>query len=78
MKKNEPAYSEALAELEGIVGEIENEEVEVDRLLEKVKRASFLLRYCREKLRYTEEEVKKVLSEMGGEEENGKKKETPV
>ena len=63
-KNNEITYSEALAELEGIVAAIENEEVEVDSLLEKVKRASFLLRYCKEKLRHTEAEVKKVLSEI--------------
>jgi exodeoxyribonuclease VII small subunit len=64
-KKSEMTYSAALAELEEIVSAIENEDVEVDSLLEKVKRASFLLRYCKEKLRHTEAEVKKVLAETG-------------
>jgi exodeoxyribonuclease VII small subunit len=62
-RKGELTYAEAIGELEEIVAAIENEDVEVDSLLEKVKRASFLLRYCREKLRHTDEEVKKVLSE---------------
>ncbi|HNS33398.1 MAG TPA: exodeoxyribonuclease VII small subunit [bacterium] len=62
-RKGELTYAEAIEELEEIVAAIENEDVEVDSLLEKVKRASFLLRYCREKLRHTDEEVKKVLSE---------------
>ncbi len=60
----ELSYSQALAELEGIIGEIESEEVDVDALAEKVKRAAFLIRLCKEKLRGTEEEVKKVLLEM--------------
>jgi exodeoxyribonuclease VII small subunit len=50
--------------LELIVSEIENEEVEVDTLLEKVKRASFLIRHCKEKLRKTETEVKRVISSL--------------
>jgi exodeoxyribonuclease VII small subunit len=57
-------YSQALNELEKIVGEIESEEADVDVLAEKIKRASQLITFCREKLRAAEDEVKKVLSEM--------------
>jgi exodeoxyribonuclease VII small subunit len=57
-------YSLALTELEKIISEIESEEINVDILAEKVKRASDLIRFCKGKLRNTEEEVKKVLSEI--------------
>jgi len=64
MAENKLTYTKAISELEEIVKEIENEDVEVDNLLEKVKKASFLIKYCKEKLRNTEEEVKKVLSSL--------------
>ncbi|MGO9378586.1 MAG: exodeoxyribonuclease VII small subunit [Dissulfurispiraceae bacterium] len=60
----ELTYRHALAELEEIIGRIESEEVDVDGLAEQVKRAAVLIRFCREKLKNTEEDVKKVLSEM--------------
>jgi exodeoxyribonuclease VII small subunit len=55
--------------LEKIVGEIEAEEIDVDTLAEKVKRAAYLIKFCRSRLRGAEEEVKKALAEM--EEEQG-------
>ena len=63
-ENKELTYSQALAELEKIISRIESEEVDVDALAEQVKRASVLIRFCREKLQSTEEDVKKVLSEM--------------
>lgn len=62
-KKN-PTYSEAVAEIEEILQRMENEELDVDELSEKVKRISELVRFCRNKLKNTEEEVEKVLKEM--------------
>lgn len=58
-------YSQALSELEKIISEIESEEVDVDVLAEKVKRASHLIKFCTTRLRTTEEDVKKALSEVG-------------
>lgn len=60
--KKSLTYKEASEELEQIVSEIESEEIDVDALGEKVKRATFLIKTCKEKLRRTEQEVKKVLS----------------
>jgi exodeoxyribonuclease VII small subunit len=57
-------YQQAIEELEQIVNEIENEEIPVDELSEKVKRASKLIRLCKAKLTKTEEEVAKVLEEI--------------
>jgi exodeoxyribonuclease VII small subunit len=63
------SYTQALAELEQIVEEIEAGSVSVDELSEKVTRAAQLLRICKEKLSSTEEEVKKILDEIGNREE---------
>ena len=63
---NELKYSKAIEELEEIVEQIEGESVDVDTLAEKVKRASFLIEFCRGKLKETETEVRKVLSGMKG------------
>ena len=65
-KTKQLTYSQALTELEEILNEIESEEINVDMLAEKVKRAAFLIKFCKGKLRNTEEEVKKVLSEIQG------------
>ena len=58
-------YSDALNELNDIAREIENESIAVDELTIKLKRASELITLCRAKLRLTEEEVKKIIGEMG-------------
>jgi len=57
-------YSLALTELQQIISEIESEEINVDVLAEKVKRAAYLIKFCKDRLRNTEEEVKKTLSEI--------------
>ena len=66
-KNKELTYSQALKELEKIVKEIESEEIDVDILAEKIKRASQLITFCKGKLRTAEDEVKKVLTEMDNE-----------
>lgn len=68
-KNKELTYSQALKELEKIVKEIESDEVDIDILAEKIKRASQILTFCKGKLRTAEDEVKKVLTEMGDEAE---------
>ena len=59
-----PGYKDAVEEIESIVKEIENETVDVDVLAEKVKRAAHLIKYCKTKLKATDNEVKKVLREF--------------
>ena len=65
--KKEPSYSKALEEIEDIVTAIEDESIDVDVLATKVKRASELIKFCRGKLRSTEQEIKQVLAEIEGE-----------
>ena len=64
-----PTYREAIEELEAIVQEIESETVDVDVLTEKVKRATYLIKLCKKRLRDTDSNVKKILKEFEEEEE---------
>ena len=57
-------YADAVAELGKIVNEIEDETVDVDKLTAKVKRAIYLIKFCKLRLKKAEDEVKKVLSEI--------------
>ncbi len=62
-------YNEAISELEAIVQQIENEEIDLDMLTEKVKRADYLSKYCRSRLKSTEEEVKAIIKDIEQESE---------
>ena len=56
-------YNEAVEKLRKIVADIENGDLDVDILSEKVKEATRLIKLCKEKLYKADEEVKKVLDE---------------
>jgi exodeoxyribonuclease VII small subunit len=58
------SYNEAMPEIEEILEKIENEELDVDELAEKVKRVSVLLKICKDKLHKTNQQVEQVLKEM--------------
>lgn len=58
------SYSQAMKEIEEILNYIESEEIDVDILVEKVKRATELIRFCKSKLRTAEEELQKTLIEL--------------
>ena len=62
--KNKQTYAEALAEIELIIQNIEDDKYTLDELSEKVKRISFLINYCKEKLHATEDELKNVLKNI--------------
>lgn len=57
-------YEQAYSELKRISAEIESESVSVDVLADKVKRASFLINYCQNKLRASENEVNNIIVQM--------------
>jgi exodeoxyribonuclease VII small subunit len=59
-----PTYTDAFDELQRIVSEIEQGEISVDELSEKVKRAAFLIKICKQKLTSTEEDVDRILREL--------------
>jgi exodeoxyribonuclease VII small subunit len=57
-------YTQAIEELEAIVLEIENADISVDELSQKVKRASELIRFCRKTLHTTETEIDTLLKDL--------------
>ena len=57
-------YEAAFEELSQIAKEIETESVSVDVLAGKVKRAAELVAFCQSKLKATETEVSKIISQM--------------
>lgn len=57
-------YTDAFEELQEITAEIEQGEISVDELSEKVKRAAKLIKICKAKLTTTEEDVNKILKEL--------------
>lgn len=64
MDGTSPSYTEAFEELQSIVSEIEQGEISVDELSEKVKRAALLIKVCKTKLSTTEEDVNVILREL--------------
>lgn len=58
------SYTEAYDELQQIVSELEQGEISIDLLSEKVKRASELIAICKQKLYATELDVKQVLKSL--------------
>lgn len=56
-------YTEAMAEIEKILAELRSESIDVDTLAAKVARASSLIELCKQRLRTTELEVKKLFEE---------------
>ncbi len=65
-KTNNMNYSAAFEELQQIVSDIEDGEIGVDELAEKVKRAASLIELCKAKLTSTEEDVEKILQALEG------------
>ena len=64
-------YKAAFDELQHIVQEIEQGEISVDELAEKVKRATVLISICKTKLATTEEDVNRILKELDNTKETG-------
>lgn len=63
-KEEELTYTRAFNELEEIVSQMEDSQIPVDELDEKISRAAYLLRICKDKLYKTEKNVQKVLDEI--------------
>jgi exodeoxyribonuclease VII small subunit len=57
-------YQEAFDELQEIVSDMEDGQINVDELAQKVKRATELIRICKSKLTATEGDVQKILKEL--------------
>ena len=63
MTKQKLAYTEAVAELETILADLEsNSEVNMDLIAEKVKRAAVLMDFCKKQLHELDEELEKMMA----------------
>jgi exodeoxyribonuclease VII small subunit len=67
MTEREIGYAEALAELEGILDELDGDEVDVDVLGSRVRRAAELLRLCRDRIASARFDVEQVVAELEAE-----------
>lgn len=64
MAKKEKTYNEAIQELQQILDRIESGDLDVDILTQEIKKASVLIKYCKNKLYKADEEIKKVLDSL--------------
>ena len=52
-----------MARLEKIVRQIDNNELEIDELAEKIQEANAIIAFCRDKLIKADQEIEKLLAE---------------
>lgn len=64
--KEAMSYEAALAELQAIIEALQTEQVSLDELAARSRRAAELLQFCRSRLRQTEAELGKLFEEDGG------------
>lgn len=66
MSKLKFTYTEAVAELETILAELENNsEINMDLISEKVKRAAVLMEFCKKQLHQLDEDLEKIMTDLG-------------
>ncbi len=58
------SFSEAVGEVEDIVGRLESEQIDVDDLAAEVKRAVELITACRGRLEKTDGEVRELVRDL--------------
>jgi len=64
MADDAPGYAEAMAELEGILGALEGDQLDVDVLAERVRRASELIKTCRARISRAQSDVDRIVSDL--------------
>lgn len=62
MKKKDISYKNALTEIEKIISRLESAETDIDEITKEVKRASELIKFCKQKLYSTESELNEILN----------------
>lgn len=69
MAAKKETYSQAMERLEKIVRQIDNNELEIDELGEKIKEANEIITFCLGKLTKADKEIEKLLQEKRQSEE---------
>ena len=67
--KKKETYSQAISRLELIVSQIDNNELDIDQLADKIKEANGLIAFCQSKLTKADAEIEKILAERRESEE---------
>lgn len=67
--KKKETYSQAMSRLEQIVSQIDNNELDIDQLADKIKEANELIAFCQSKLMKADAEIEKILAERRESEE---------
>lgn len=62
MKEN-IKYEEAVRQLEQIVDKMENGELDIDMMTDQLKEAQKLIKFCKDRLTKTDEEITRILGE---------------
>jgi exodeoxyribonuclease VII small subunit len=57
-------YADAMAELDAILDELERDDLDVDVLAERVKRASELIKLCRTRIARAQADVDKIVTDL--------------
>ena len=57
-------YEEAMKRLEEIVSQIEEGKMSIDMITESLKEARTLIKFCRDRLYETDQEIRKVLDSI--------------
>lgn len=57
-------YADAMAELEGILDDLEDDDLDVDVLATKVERASTLIQLCRDRIGAARVQVERVVASL--------------
>ena len=60
----ELTYEAAIIELQTIVNELQSEKISIDQMSERANRAAELIKFCKNKLRHTETQVKHLIEEQ--------------
>ena len=64
--KEELKYEEAFAQLQDIVRKMENDEYSIDEIAVQLQTAQRLIKFCKDKLTKTEEEIRQLEVEANG------------
>jgi exodeoxyribonuclease VII small subunit len=62
--RSEPGYSDAMAELDRILAELEGDDLDVDVLADRVQRAAELLTLCRARIARAQEDVDRIVTDL--------------
>ena len=63
-KGQELGYADAMAELEDILEELEGDDLDVDVLAERVRRASELIKTCRARIARAQSDVDRIVTDL--------------